>query len=373
MTAVLPKSIQWVSPTSHSPDQRANPRKTSPQNVWLWRPGCLLSGEPDGCGKQRHRSQKAHTKFHMLWGPGQRQQFERNLHQTHLLILESLPQRQEAVELTLGPQETGIGHSEALVPPYEHWCWWGPLWSPPSSWLDPRPRPATSPSASVLSLSPNTWPGGETVPPTVRHNAQRLEPTATPEYYTVHQRAQHLAPHTRAPALIPGPPGPCKQRPRTQLCLPVFWNQPQDLLTPGPTWQWTSTNLRANFTHQWTSRPLGPGLTHQWADTSSRTTTGLQPTMTGPSAPTSRLTPAPGSPGPRPHPGSETPWIPQSANQISTPPTNGPNQALEHPGPCSWLSQGAAPPTSRPAAAKSRTPRVLHPEISRHSSTHQMS
>ena len=24
----------------------------------------LLSGEPDGCGKQRHHSQKARTKFH---------------------------------------------------------------------------------------------------------------------------------------------------------------------------------------------------------------------------------------------------------------------------------------------------------------------
>ena len=45
------------------------------------------------------------TKFHMLWDPGQRQQFERNLCQTHLLILESLPQKQEAVELTLGPQK----------------------------------------------------------------------------------------------------------------------------------------------------------------------------------------------------------------------------------------------------------------------------
>lgn len=41
----------------------------------------------------------------MLWDPEQRQQFERNLRQTHLLILESLLQRQEAVELTLGPQK----------------------------------------------------------------------------------------------------------------------------------------------------------------------------------------------------------------------------------------------------------------------------
>ena len=41
----------------------------------------------------------------MPWDPGQRQKFERNLHQTHLLILESLPQRQEALKLTLGIQK----------------------------------------------------------------------------------------------------------------------------------------------------------------------------------------------------------------------------------------------------------------------------
>ena len=213
------------------------------------------------------------------------------------------------------------------------------------------------------------------------------EPTATPEYYTVHQRVQHLAPHTRAPALAPGFPGPCKQRPRTQLCLPVFWNQPQDLLTPGPTWQWTSTNLRANFTHQWTSRPLGPGLTHQWADTSSRTTTGPQPTMTGPSAPTSRLTPAPGSPGPGPtlalrHLGSLSqpirylPHPPMSqiklwntldpvAGYLKLPPADLQQLNPGPPGSCTQKSQDIAPPTkwasTSPRARWAPHPHLLNP------------
>ena len=43
-------------------------------------------------------------KRHILHVPGERQQSEKRLGQTHMLILDSLPERQEATRLPLGPQ-----------------------------------------------------------------------------------------------------------------------------------------------------------------------------------------------------------------------------------------------------------------------------
>ena len=47
------------------------------------------------------------TQNLMLWGPGQKQYYERSLGQTHLLILASLLERQEATGAHLGDIDTG--------------------------------------------------------------------------------------------------------------------------------------------------------------------------------------------------------------------------------------------------------------------------
>ena len=70
----------------------------------------LISGVTDGWRKQTHHSQRAHTKFHTLWDPGQKQSFEKGPGRTHLLILEGLPKRQEATGAHLGGKGTGKCH-----------------------------------------------------------------------------------------------------------------------------------------------------------------------------------------------------------------------------------------------------------------------
>ena len=57
----------------------------------------LCMGELQGCRKQGLHSKRAHAKSHTLQNPARRQEFERSLGYTHLLILESLPEREEAM------------------------------------------------------------------------------------------------------------------------------------------------------------------------------------------------------------------------------------------------------------------------------------
>ena len=56
----------------------------------------LTHGRARRHGKQRPPSQRAWTKSLMLWDPVQKQWYDRSLRETHLLILESRPERQEA-------------------------------------------------------------------------------------------------------------------------------------------------------------------------------------------------------------------------------------------------------------------------------------
>ena len=48
-----------------------------------------------------------HTKSLIIWDPGQKQKFERSLSQAHQLILESLPERQEATGAHPGDIDRG--------------------------------------------------------------------------------------------------------------------------------------------------------------------------------------------------------------------------------------------------------------------------
>ena len=76
----------------------------------------------------------------MFQDPGKKQSFERSLGETHLLVLESLLERQEAN----GVHSCNI-HSDdfwQLILPLGHWCWELPFWNPPSSLLILGPSPA---------------------------------------------------------------------------------------------------------------------------------------------------------------------------------------------------------------------------------------
>ena len=61
-----------------------------------------------------------HTKSHMLHDPGQKEYFDRSLGQTYLLILDSLPERQEATAAHSGDIGTGGSHFGELILPHGH-------------------------------------------------------------------------------------------------------------------------------------------------------------------------------------------------------------------------------------------------------------
>ena len=81
----------------------------------------LISGVTESWGKQRHHSERAHTKFHTLWDPGQKRSFEKSPGQTHLLTLEGLLKRQEATGAHLGDIETSDSHYWELILSQGHW------------------------------------------------------------------------------------------------------------------------------------------------------------------------------------------------------------------------------------------------------------
>ena len=59
--------------------------------------------------------------------------------QTHLLILRSLPKRQEAMGAQLGNTDTGGRHLGELVLRRGHWCRQAPFWNPPFSLITRGP------------------------------------------------------------------------------------------------------------------------------------------------------------------------------------------------------------------------------------------
>ena len=73
----------------------------------------------------------------------QRLSFERNLGQTHWLILESFPEKQETTGMLPEGTDSGGSRFMELLLPRGQWCRQAPFWSPSSSLLvsgDHRPN-----------------------------------------------------------------------------------------------------------------------------------------------------------------------------------------------------------------------------------------
>lgn len=64
----------------------------------------------------------AHRKSHTLWGPGQKQQFDRSLGETYLLLLESLQRCRRQVWLTLGTQMLAASKHKSAFYQVGYWC-----------------------------------------------------------------------------------------------------------------------------------------------------------------------------------------------------------------------------------------------------------
>ena len=106
-----PEEVGGPRLTSDSLTQESCIRKMSPQRMWLQ----FFKGTR-GLGKTDF-TLRAHTKSHTLWGPGQKQQFDRNLGQTYLLLLESLPGMQETSMAHAGDTDAGSRQAQGCLPP----------------------------------------------------------------------------------------------------------------------------------------------------------------------------------------------------------------------------------------------------------------
>lgn len=116
--------ILWMfSPRSMSLDPHKAPNLSGPaMERWTPRtPSCesqqgLPIRQQKGVANRESMLKRLTEKSHILRVPTQRQQFERSLDQTHLLILESLKERQEATRTTPGTINTGQTFGELVLP-----------------------------------------------------------------------------------------------------------------------------------------------------------------------------------------------------------------------------------------------------------------
>ena len=137
-----------------------------------------------------------------------KQECEGSLGQTHLLILESLPERHKATGTHPGNTDPGRSPFKELILPQGHWYWQAPIFNPSASLLTSGPGPAHWPAGSRPGTPPTKQLfGREHRPFTNRPDA--TEPTETPtnaEPGLAHQRVQDLVPTTSVPALAPRAP-----------------------------------------------------------------------------------------------------------------------------------------------------------------------
>ena len=108
------KEVRGPNPTFGSLTQGSY-TEMSPQMVYFEGQWSVYRGEPEGCRKERFHCERMHAKFHMLLDPWQRQKFERSLGHTHLLILESLLEKQKAMKIPPGDIDAGRSHFRDLV------------------------------------------------------------------------------------------------------------------------------------------------------------------------------------------------------------------------------------------------------------------
>ena len=94
-------------------------------------------------------------------GSGQKQSFEKGLGQTHMLIIQSLPDKQGAIETHSGDVVAG----SSLLGELSQDSWKTPFWNPSSSFVIIRPSPVHQP---VYGRKPNLGCqlGMSTTPPT---------------------------------------------------------------------------------------------------------------------------------------------------------------------------------------------------------------
>lgn len=133
----------------------------------------------------------------MLWDPGQKQSFERGLGQTYLLVLESLPERQEAAGTHPGDTDTGSSHFEELLLP--------------SILLAPGYGPTHQYVLTSTGIPPAKQLAMYTPSPPVGRSLRPPEPTHTLGHSPVHQRAQDPATDSSALAVTPQTTGSCSQ------------------------------------------------------------------------------------------------------------------------------------------------------------------
>ena len=145
-------------------------------------------------GEIRLDSDRACPKSYMFWAPVQRQQFERNLDETHVLILESLQEREEATEAHLGNTDAGGSHLWEHVLPWGPWCCQVWFWSPSPSLLPP--------GAYLQTNGPVATTQGRTCQPQA---GQGQQDKASPTYQHAqnsqshHKRKNHTAHTVGAP------------------------------------------------------------------------------------------------------------------------------------------------------------------------------
>ena len=121
--------------------------KTSPRNIWLWRPMGLVYGKarkPEGCTKHRLFLKSMHKISHTL-------SCSRKKPESDPLADLRLKSRRK-LELPLGTQMLTALFCGELILLWGCLCWQAPFWSSPSSLLVPEVYTSTSKLAPALWL-----------------------------------------------------------------------------------------------------------------------------------------------------------------------------------------------------------------------------
>ena len=158
----------------------------------------LCSEDLEDSRKQRPHSYSAHVKSHMFWVP---EQSERSLGQTHLLILKSLLEMQEATGTPPGGRDPGsiiwgrsFHHNKVVLPRaiLEPLLW-------PTSSRDlardaSKPAPPEPPRATQSYMGPSHSPAGPQPPQEAQPSSQE---SRRPDPFTSARTVVGLPPQKR--------------------------------------------------------------------------------------------------------------------------------------------------------------------------------
>ena len=204
--------------------QRFSQRSGCPA-PWRWAPRTLAlktNGayfwESQRVGRNRDFTLRVHLKSHKLQDLGQKQQFDRSLRQTYLLILEILQEKQEETAAHPGDIDTGGSHFGEFLLWRGHWCWEMLFWNPPSIGNLLAPVPISALALQTIGTSAGTPQAKQlytdiVLPPSVRAALRATEPTFVPGHGPAQERAQDWDPHTSVQTLDSRPLGLSRKRP----------------------------------------------------------------------------------------------------------------------------------------------------------------